>query len=149
MLAPLNNLLYQTLLFFYQLFGGNLGLSIIVVTLITKLILLPLVLPSIRSAKKMQDLKPELDSLKRKYKDPAQFQQAQLALYKERQINPASGCLPQIVQIIIVIALYNVFIQFLKQPIINGTALNPYFLFLDLTKPDRSFLMPVLAGLSQ
>lgn len=149
MLAPLNNLLYQTLLFFYQFFGGNLGLSIIVVTLITKLILLPFVIPSIRSVKKMQDLKPELDGLKKKYKDPTQLQQAQLLLYKEHKVNPVSGCLPQIVQIIIVIALYNVFIQFLKQPLINGIPLNSYFLYFDLTKPDRSFVLPILAGLSQ
>jgi YidC/Oxa1 family membrane protein insertase len=149
MLAPINGILYQALLFFYQLFGGNLGLSIIAITLITKIILLPLVIPSLKSAKKMQDLKPELDRLKAKYTDKTALQQAQVALYKERGINPAAGCLPQILQIIILISLYQVFMYFLKQSSIGGTVLNPYFLYLDLTKPDRTYIMPILAGVSQ
>lgn len=149
MLAPINGILYQALLFFYQLFGGNLGLSIIAITLITKIILLPLVIPSLRSAKKMQDLKPELDRLKAKHTDKAALQQAQVALYKERGINPAAGCLPQILQIVILISLYQVFMYFLKQSSVGGTVLNPFFLYLDLTKPDRTYIMPVLAGVSQ
>lgn len=149
MLAPLNAIIYQVLLFFYQLFGGNLGLSIIAITLITKVILLPLVIPSLRSAKKMQELKPELDKLKSKITDKNQLQLAQVALYKEKGINPAAGCLPQILQIIILISLYQVFIYFLKQSSVNGIDLNPYFLYLDLTKPDRTFIMPILAGLTQ
>jgi YidC/Oxa1 family membrane protein insertase len=149
MLAPINGILYQALLFFYQLFGGNLGLSIIAITLITKIILFPLVIPSIRSAKKMQDLKPELDRLKAKYTDKAALQQAQVALYKEKGINPAAGCLPQILQIIILISLYQVFMYFLKQSAVGGINLNPYFIYLDLTKPDRTFIMPILAGVSQ
>ncbi|TRZ48403.1 protein translocase component YidC [bacterium] len=149
MLAPINGVLYQALLFFYHLFGGNLGLSIIAITLITKVILLPLVIPSLRSAKKMQDLKPELDRLKAKHTDKAALQQAQVALYKERGINPAAGCLPQIFQIIILISLYQVFMYFLKQSSVGGITLNPYFLYLDLTKPDRTYIMPILAGVSQ
>ncbi len=149
MLAPINGILYQALLFFYQLFGGNLGLSIIAITLITKVILLPLVIPSLRSAKKMQDLKPELDRLKAKHTDKTALQQAQIALYKEKGINPAAGCLPQIFQIIILISLYQVFMFFLGQSSVGGTNMNPYFLYLDLTKPDRTYIMPILAGVSQ
>lgn len=149
MLAPINGILYQSLLFFYHLFGGNLGLSIIAITLITKVILLPLVIPSLRSAKKMQDLKPELDRLKAKHTEKAALQQAQVALYKERGINPMAGCLPQIFQIIILISLYQVFMYFLKQSSVGGITLNPYFIYLDLTKPDRTYIMPILAGLSQ
>jgi YidC/Oxa1 family membrane protein insertase len=149
MLAPLNGILYQALLYFYHLFGGNLGLSIIAITLIIKVILLPIVVPSLRSAKKMQELKPELDRLKAKHTDKATLQQAQVALYKEKGINPAAGCLPQIVQIIILISLYQVFIYFLKQSSVGGIILNPFFLYFDLTKPDRTYVLPILAGLSQ
>jgi YidC/Oxa1 family membrane protein insertase len=149
MFAPLNNLLYQVLLFFYHLFGGNLGLPIIAITLLTKIILIPLVVPSMKSAKKMQELKPALDKLKNKYKDKAELQKAQMALYKEKGINPAAGCLPQIVQIVILISLYQVFINFIKQPSIGGIMVNPHFLYLDLTKPDSTYIMPVLAGVSQ
>ncbi len=149
MLAPLNYIIYQALIFFYNLFGGNLGLPIIAITLITKFILIPLVLPSMKSAKKMQDLKPALDKLKAKYKDKKELQLAQMALYKEQGINPAAGCLPQIVQIIILISLYQVFIDFIKQPSIGGLPVNPHFLFLNLTLPDKTYIMPVLAGVTQ
>ncbi len=149
MLAPLNYIIYQALIFFYNLFGGNLGLPIIAITLITKFILIPLVLPSMKSAKKMQDLKPALDKLKAKHKDKKELQLAQMALYKEQGINPAAGCLPQIVQIIILISLYQVFIDFIKQPSIGGLPVNPHFLFLNLTQPDKTYIMPVLAGLTQ
>jgi len=149
MFAPINAVLFQVLLFFYHLFGGNLGLSVIAITIITKLVLLPLVVPSLRSAKKMQELKPELDRLKSKYTDKTALQQAQVALYKEKGINPAAGCLPQILQIVILISLYQVFMYFLKQSSVGGTTLNPFFLYLDLTKPDRTYIMPILAGVSQ
>ena len=149
MLAPLNYILYQALIFFYHLFGGNLGLPIIAITLITKFITMPLVIPSMKSAKKMQALKPELDRLKEKHKDKKELQVAQMALYKERGINPAAGCLPQIVNIIILISLYQVFMDFIKQPSIGGVLVNPHFLYLDLTKPDHTYIMPILAGLTQ
>ncbi len=125
------------------------GIPIIIITLITKFITLPLVLPSMKSAKKMQALKPALDKLKEKHKDKKDLQVAQMALYKEQGINPAAGCLPQIVNIIILIALYQVFMDFIKQPSIGGVVVNPHFFYLDLTKPDHTYIMPVLAGLTQ
>jgi YidC/Oxa1 family membrane protein insertase len=145
----LTPVIYQILLFFYNLFGGNLGLSIIAITLLIKVLLLPLVIPTIRSAKKMQDLKPALDKLKAKHADKKALQQAQLDLYKQNGVNPAAGCLPQIVQIVILISLYEVFINFLKQPSIGGLVVNPNFLYLNLTQPDHTYVMPVLAGLTQ
>ncbi len=145
----LTDLIFQCLLFFYNLLGGNLGLSIIALTIVIKVILIPLVVPTIKSAKKMQDLKPELDKLKSKYTDKAQLQSAQLALYKENGVNPAAGCLPQIIQIIILIALYQVFMKFLAQPEINGQPVNFSFLYFNLTKPDPFYVLPVLAGLTQ
>jgi len=107
----ITNIIYQALLFFYRLFGGNLGLSIIALTLLIKVVLLPLVIPTIKSAKKMQELKPALDKLKAKHTDKTKLQQAQLELYRQHGINPAAGCLPQIVQIIVLIALYQVFLK--------------------------------------
>jgi len=149
MFAPLNSLIYQVVIFLYQIFGGNLGLSIIGLTLVIKLILLPFVIPTIRSAKKMQDLKPALDKLKTKHTEKAALQKAQLELYKEHGVNPAAGCLPQIVQIVILISLYQVFIDLLKQSSIGGIQVNPNFLYLNLTKPDHTYIMPILAGVTQ
>lgn len=141
--------LYQVLLFFYHLFGGNLGLSIIAITVIMKVVLLPLSLPTLKSAKKMQALKPEMDALKKKHSDKKALQLAQMELYKQHNINPAAGCLPQIIQIIILISLYNVFNQFIGKTEIDGVLLNPYFLWLNLNLPDKTYIMPVLAGVSQ
>lgn len=149
MLDPLVYLIYQLLSFFYKLVGGNLGISIILVTILIKVFLLPFVIPSMRSAKQIQNLKPELDDLKKKYKDKKELQEAQMKLYKEKGINPMSGCLPQVVQILILISLYRVFIDFLKQPSIGGISMNPYFFYLDLTKADKTYALPILAGLSQ
>lgn len=112
---PITNLLVV----FYKLcewlhIPGPLGWAIILLTVAIRLILYPLMKAQLTSAKKMADLKPHLDELSARHKDDKQaLQQAQLALYKERGINPAAGCLPTLVQFPILIALYNVFYQVL------------------------------------
>jgi YidC/Oxa1 family membrane protein insertase len=137
--------LTTTLRFFYDLFGGNVGLAIILLTIILRILLLPLSLPMLRSASKQRDLKPKLDKLKKKYKDDRQkLAQAQMELFRQAGVNPFAGCLPQILQIVILIALYQVFIGFLS----NGD-LNTRFLIWDLSRPDPYFILPVLAAASQ
>lgn len=146
----ITNLLYQALTFLTSIFSGNLGLAIIALTLIIRFALLPLVIPSIKSIKKMQDLKPLLDKLKDKYKsDPAKLQKAQADLYRQHGVNPLGGCLPQIAQFIVLIALYQVFIKFLTPESVSSLSLDPRFLWLDLTRPDPLFILPVVAALSQ
>ena len=108
---------------------------------------MPLTVPSLRSAKKMQELKPAMDKLKLKYKDKAALQAAQLELYKQNNINPAAGCLPQIAQLIVLIALFQSFIHFINLQ--NSANLNLNFLWLDLGKPDPYYILPALAGISQ
>jgi len=146
----LSPVIYQALLFFYKLFGGNLGYSVIALTIVVKAVLLPLMIPTVKSAKKMQDLKPHLDKLKLKHTDKKVLQQAQLDLYKEHGINPAAGCLPQLVQIAVLIALYGVFMKdFFGKPEIAGIIVNPNFLYLNLNMPDQFYIFPVLAGITQ
>lgn len=149
MLAPINSVITSILLFFYQNLGSNLGLAIIFLTIIIRLVLVPVTLPSLKSAKKMQELKPALDRLKKKYKDPKKLQQAQLQLYKQNKVNPASGCLPQIVQIIILISLYRVLTDFIGQEFLNGIKINLNFLWLNLSQPDPYYVLPIVAGFSQ
>jgi len=149
MLTPINNIITQLLLFLYQHLGFNLGLAIISLTLIIRGILIPVTLPSLKSAKKMQELKPALDRLKKKYKDPKKLQQAQLQLYKQNNINPASGCLPQIVQIIILISLYRVLTNFIGQEFFQGVKINLDFLWLNLSQPDPFYILPIVAGFTQ
>ncbi|MBI2611593.1 YidC/Oxa1 family membrane protein insertase [Candidatus Gottesmanbacteria bacterium] len=107
---------------------GAFGFAIIVATLIIRFLLYPLMTTQLKSAKKLSDLKPELDKLSQIHKDDKQrLQQEQLRLYKERGINPAAGCLPLLIQMPILIALYNVFFQVLG-------ASNPAQVVRDINK---------------
>lgn len=135
-----------------QLYGvvGDLGLTIIIFTLIMRFVLLPLTLPSIKAQKKMQDLKPEIDKLKKQHgTDKKAMQMAQLELYKKYNINPLSGCIPQIIQLVVLILLYQALYAFIGQDSINGAAVDTQFLWLNLSQPDPRYIVPVLAGLTQ
>jgi YidC/Oxa1 family membrane protein insertase len=101
--------------FEYLHIPGPLGFAVIGLTVIIRLILYPLMQAQLQSAKKMQKLKPHMDALNIKHKNDKQaLQQAQLALYKEHGVNPAAGCLPLLIQMPVLIALYNVFYQVLN-----------------------------------
>jgi YidC/Oxa1 family membrane protein insertase len=129
---------------------GSLGWSILAFTFLVRSLLLPLSLPSMKSQKQMKELQPELEKLKIKHKnDKKALQVAQMDLYKKYNVNPLSGCLPQLLQFGILIVLYQVFIAFLKQTELNGVTINPHFFWLDLSKPDPSFILPVLAAVTQ
>lgn len=101
-----------------SLLGNNFGLSIIVITLLIRLILMPFMLKQMKSSRKMQEkmklMKPEMDEIKEKYKDnketdaKANMQQEMTQLYQKHQLNPISsmGCLPMIIQAPILIGFY-------------------------------------------
>src|SRR5579859_3156267 len=145
----LTNLLFGALI---QLQGltGSLGLSILLFTFIVRALLLPLSIPSLKAQKKMRTLQPELKKLKEKFKnDKKGFQVAQLELYKKHNANPLNGCLPQIVQLVLLIFLYRVLVSFLSTAKIHGVPIDPHFLWLNLGKPDSMFILPILAAASQ
>lgn len=160
---PLLNLL----IFFYQILFQNLGLAIIGLTVVLRAVLIPLTLPSLRAAQKQQALAPHIAKLKEKHKDSKEkLARAQMDLYRQHGVNPASGCLPQILQLAILIALYQAFIQILNSDgqamadlnrvlyfdflkIDPDTALNIAFGPWNLAKPDPWFILPILAGASQ
>jgi YidC/Oxa1 family membrane protein insertase len=149
-------LLYQpllNLLVWLSLVSGNLGWAIVALTLLIRFLLLPLTLPSLRAAAKMKELAPRLEKLKKKYQnDKQKLMKAQMDLYRSVGVNPAAGCLPQIVQIIILIALFNVFNKALASSVQMAEVIskdlysfvhlspdfqfNTRFFYLDLTKPD-------------
>lgn len=150
-------LLYQPLvnglIFFYKLLGTNFGWAIIMMTATIRLALTPLTLPTMKAADKMRKLAPELEKLKKKHgKDKQAFARAQLELYKQHGANPAAGCLPQILQIVILIALFQAFNQVLRADgdiisklnevlypalkLSKNSVINLKFLYLDLNKPD-------------
>jgi YidC/Oxa1 family membrane protein insertase len=94
--------------FFYKLVG-NFGVAILIVTFCIKLVLFPLANKSYVSMSKMKKLGPEMQRIKERYGDDrARQQQAMMELYKKEKVNPASGCLPILVQIPIFFALYKV-----------------------------------------
>jgi YidC/Oxa1 family membrane protein insertase len=113
---PIVNLLVALYKFFEWLhIPGPLGFAVIALTIVIRLILYPLMAAQMKSAKKMQQLKPHLDALNAKHKDDKKaLQQAQLDLYKSHGVNPAAGCLPLLIQLPVLIALYNVFYQVLQ-----------------------------------
>lgn len=134
---------------FYRLFEwlhvpGPLGFAVIALTILLRFLLYPLMATQMKSARKMAKLKPHLDTLSHKHKDdkPA-LQQAQMALYKEHGINPAAGCLPLLLQMPVLIALYNVFYQVLGNgniaKIIEEINAVVYSPILRLTNLDFNF----------
>ncbi len=134
------------LVFLYSVFN-NLGLTIIVFTILIRLALLPLTLPSVKSSKKMQELQPEIKKLKEKYgKDKQGLALAQSQLYKSYNINPLAGCLPQLLQLFILIVLYQAIIKLFNSPELN---FNLSFLWVNLSQPDSIYVLPIIAGVTQ
>lgn len=148
-LEPLAN----GLVIFYRILGNNMGLAIIGFTLFLRFILNPLTKPYMESMKKIKDIAPEVEKLKQKYKnDKIKFAQAQADFYKQKGVNPGAGCLPYLLQIVILIAFFNVFTKtlagtgdpvsnfnnFLYEPLkfASGDTIHMNFLYLDVTKPD-------------
>ncbi|SFL97141.1 YidC/Oxa1 family membrane protein insertase [Paenibacillus sp. 1_12] len=121
---------------------GQYGLSILVVTIIIRLIILPLTLKQYKSSKRMQDLQPELKKLKEKYKDDAKKQQEEtMKLFQSNGVNPLAGCFPLIVQMPILIALYNAIMR-------NHSIAEHSFLWLQLGTKDPYYILPLLAAIT-
>lgn len=105
LIAPFVNALFG----FYYLVG-NFGWSIVMVTVLIRIVLIPLVLPSLKSAKKMNALQPKLKELKAKFgKEKEKLATAQMELYKKEGINPLSGCLPQLLQVGVLLIFFAAF----------------------------------------
>jgi len=121
---------------------GNYGIDIILISILIKIIFLPLTQISFKSMKEMQKVGPEMNRLKEQYKnDKARLQQETMLLYKRRKINPMSGCLPMLIQIPVFIALYNA--------LQNGIEMRhaPFFLWItDLAAKDPIYVTPIIMG---
>jgi YidC/Oxa1 family membrane protein insertase len=107
----LNRFLVIPIFNFLDGFNLNYGIIILILTIILKLLLLPIAYRTVLSSAKMRVLKPEVDELNAKYKDedPMKKQQATMALYKQAGVNPMAGCIPVLLQMPILIALFNFF----------------------------------------
>lgn len=153
---------YQPILnlvvFLYNIIpGADLGIAIIVLTIIIKLALYPLTKKSLQGQKALQDMQPKIDELKKKYAGKQdEMGRAMLELYKENKVNPFSSCLPLLIQLPFLWAVFkvlrsslnaealNALYPFIHRPEIINTTL---FGFTDLSKPN--IILAVLAGVAQ
>lgn len=102
------NPMVTLLVLLYQVFGNNVIMSIVVLTVILRMIMYPILAQQQESAAKMQEVQPKLKKLQEKYKDDREkMSAAQMELYKEHGINPFGGCLPMLIQFPVFIALYS------------------------------------------
>jgi YidC/Oxa1 family membrane protein insertase len=141
--------LFLWLLWTHDHIASNWGVSIIILTVIINLALLPLRITSMKSALKMQKLQPQMKAIQEKYKkyplrDPrrADMNAEISALYKEHGANPAGGCLPLVIQMPFLFAFYSML----------GVAIElrhaPFLWLHDLSSPDKLFILPVLIVIS-
>jgi len=141
--------LFLWLLWTHDHIAANWGVSIIILTVIINLALLPLRITSMKSALKMQKLQPQMKAIQERYKkypmrDPrrADMNAEISALYKEHGANPAGGCLPLVIQMPFLFAFYSML----------GVAIElrqaPFLWLHDLSSPDKIYILPVMIVLS-
>jgi len=108
--------LFNLMVLFYNIVPGqDIGIAIILLTLLVRTIFYPINNKAIKSQKKLQEIQPKMKELQKKYKDDKQEQAKKLMeLYQKYKVNPFSGCLPLLVQFPILIALYHVFLNGFK-----------------------------------
>ncbi|MCK5490257.1 MAG: membrane protein insertase YidC [Candidatus Pacebacteria bacterium] len=162
MLGEIFNLIYYPLfnlmVFFYNIVPGNdIGIAIILLTLFVRFVLYPMNTKSIKSQKKLQEIQPLMKKIQTKYKDNKEEQAKRLmALYQKHKINPLSGCLPILIQLPILIALYRVFINGFKDEslaivypfITNPGHLDPMFIGL-VNLSETNLPLALMAGILQ
>lgn len=135
--------LSQFVLWIAKVCGGSYGWAIIIFTVIIRVILLPLNAVQINSTRKMQEIQPELKALQEKYSSKDletrnKLNEETQKLYKEAGVNPYAGCLPMVIQLPIMWALYQ---AIWRTPEMQ----NGKFLWMDLGKPDPYYILPILA----
>ncbi len=133
--------LFHFLQYFYSM-TGNYGWSIIILTMIIKVLFFPLSHKSFKSMKQMQKIQPEVKILQERYKNDRQMMsQEMMRIYKENKVNPLGGCLPMVLQIPVFIALYHVLLVSIE--LRNA----PFALWImDLSEKDPYYVTPILMG---
>lgn len=145
--SPLSNVLGIGLEYFYYSLGAPWWLSIAMLTVIVRSLLFPLTIKQVKSMRAMQDLKPEMDKIRAKYKDNRQKQQEEIMkLYQERQINPLGGCFPILIQMPIFIAIFYLIQDFgeTHETFTTGGMLW----FKDLSAMDPYYILPILSAVT-
>ncbi|MCM2352736.1 MAG: membrane protein insertase YidC [Pseudobdellovibrio sp.] len=143
MFGFISAILMKLMVFMFGVFG-NWGLAIIALTLVVRAVLLPFNVMSFRSAQAMQKVKPKLDAIRERFKDdPMRMNKETMAVMKENNANPLSGCLPMLIQIPIFFALWRAIgssIEIYQQPFFGWIT--------DLSYHDPFFVFPILMGIT-
>lgn len=150
--------LFNALVLIYQyLPGKDFGVAVIVLTVIIRLILYPMMAKSIKSQKMLSELQPKIQEIQQKYKNDKEKQAKEtMALYQREKINPFGGCLPLLIQLPLLIALYRVFWKGMEPEALNNLysfvpnpgVIDPSFLNL-INLAEVSLWMAFLAGIFQ
>ena len=120
---------------------ANYGIAIIVMTIAIKMLLYPLTVKQIQSMKAMSQLQPKMKALQEKYKNDKQRLQAETAnLYKESGVNPLSGCLPLLVQMPILIAIFYAIRDY------QYVGPTNFLWLVSLADPDPTYVLPVISA---
>lgn len=135
--------------------GHNVGLAIILLTVLIRLALVPSTNKSYKAQKEMRDIQPKMDEIKEKYSKEEQAQKI-MELYKEHNVNPLGSCLPLLIQMPIIFVLWRVFqdglntsrFDLLYSFVPHPTTMNTMFLGLDLSRPEK-IILPTIVGLLQ
>ncbi|MBX7227461.1 MAG: membrane protein insertase YidC [Chitinophagales bacterium] len=150
-----NRFLILPVFHFLSKFLSNYGIIILILTILIKLILTPFTYKSQLSAIKMKVLKPELDELKKKFgKDAQKLQMAQMELYRKAGVNPLGGCLPMLLQMPILFAMYRLFpasIELRQQSFLWASDLSSYDDFIKFPKilgMDHLSIFALLMGIT-
>ncbi|MBP6854752.1 MAG: membrane protein insertase YidC [Candidatus Pacebacteria bacterium] len=145
--------LYNALVFFTGTFGG-IGLAVITLTLIVKIIMFPLTKKSILSQAKIYALNDDIEKIKKDYPDKTEQSKKTLELYKKNNVNPFSSCLVILIQLPIIIALYQVFLRGVESS--TGVLYsfvhipeNLSTMFLGINLEEKSIIFAILAGITQ
>lgn len=139
-LEPIANAMLQVLQWFHN-YTNNFAVDIVLLTVALRLLLAPLFIYQMKSMKKMQELQPQIKALQEKYKgEPEKLNKEIMELYRTNKANPLSGCLPLLVQMPFLFAIFNVLA---KPGLFEGAVM---FGFIPLDKPDPTYVLPILSG---
>ena len=138
--------------FSYHNIYPNFGIGIIILTILIKLLLYPLTKQQFDSMKKMQSLMPKMKKLKEKYKnDPQALQLETMKIYKENKVNPLGGCLPMLIQLPFLLALFYTMQGDSFATLISQNNVFPGFTTFwlpDLSQKDNFFILPLVIGIA-
>lgn len=137
--------IFQAIIDFFYMLTHSWGWSIILLTVLIKLVLFPTTIKQFKVMNKMKELQPKLKEIQEKYKDkPEEYQRRTMELYKTEKVNPFSSCLPMLIQIPILILFYNL----LQNPTFISVSLKDATFFGIVLKESHNIVLAIISGVT-